>query len=93
MSKTPNKTRNKDSQKVFIAKKKEEMHGVTPNTKFRLSGQEVKEVAKMHGVTSRYVNYILSGERNNTGILNTCMYFLEGKNALVEEVKKLIPFN
>lgn len=53
----------------------------------------VKKVAELHGVTPRYVNYILEGKRKNDEIFMTYMDIYEGTNTLVEEVKKLIPFN
>lgn len=53
----------------------------------------VKKVAEMHGVTPRYVYYILAGKKENDKIFATYMDMLEGTNTLVEEVKKLIPFN
>lgn len=53
----------------------------------------VKNVAEMTGFTPDYIYKIIAGERKNNEVLGLCMDLLEGSNVLVEEVKKLIPFN
>jgi hypothetical protein len=50
-------------------------------------------VASIHGVSPRYVQMVRAGERENEAILTTVMDLLEGKNKLVDEVKKLVPFS
>lgn len=53
----------------------------------------VHKVASTLGVSVRYVYMVISGERENDEIFATYMYLLEGQNALLEEVKKMVPFN
>jgi len=52
----------------------------------------VKKVAEMHKVSTRYVYYVLSGDREDDDIFKSYMDLKEGNNSLVESVKKLIPF-
>lgn len=58
----------------------------------------VKKVAEKHGVTPAYVYMILSGERDNEEIFADYMELKENikavlENALLNEVKNLVPFN
>lgn len=49
-------------------------------------------VAEMYGVSKRYVNMVIEGTRMNENILISYMQLKEGKNLLVEAVKKAVPF-
>ena len=48
-------------------------------------------VAKIHGVTPRYVRMVRSGEKNNPEILATIVEYLQGKNQLLERIKEMVP--
>ena len=52
----------------------------------------VKRTADIHRVSKRYVYMILNGERENEEIFTTYMELLEGSDALIEAVKKAVPF-
>ena len=53
----------------------------------------VKRTAEIVGVSERYVNMVLEGERENEEVMIAFMELKEGENLLVESVKKLVPFN
>lgn len=57
----------------------------------------VLKVARIHGVTTRYVKMVIKGDRENEAILADYMEILETgnevENRLKEEIKKLVPFN
>jgi len=53
----------------------------------------VKKTARICGVSTNLVYKVLTGDRNNEEVFSTYMFLLEGGNALVEEAKKLVPFN
>lgn len=50
-------------------------------------------IARIHGVSARYVRMVAAGERNNDAILSSIIEMKQGKNELIEAVKKLVPFN
>ena len=52
----------------------------------------VIETAELVGVTPRAVQMVLSGDRRNEGVLSIFMEIDERHNALLREVKKLVPF-
>jgi hypothetical protein len=53
----------------------------------------VKRTAELCGVKTNQVYKVLKGDRNNEEIFTTYMELLERDNALLQEVKKLVPFN
>lgn len=53
----------------------------------------IKETAQVVGVSQRYVQMVLKGDRENDKIVEVAMAITEGKNLLLDEVKKLVPFN
>ena len=53
----------------------------------------IKETAQLVGVSQHYVRMILNGKRENDKIMEVFMEITEGKNLLLQEVKKLVPFN
>lgn len=57
----------------------------------------VKTTAELTGVSPNYVNKILRGDRENEAVVETYMTLVEiepyYENALIEAVKKLVPFN
>jgi predicted transcriptional regulator len=52
----------------------------------------VLETAEIVGVSQSEVQKVLRADRNNDRVLEVFMELTERKNALLEEVKKLIPF-
>lgn len=48
-------------------------------------------VAQIHGVSKRYVHYVINGERENEKIMETYMEILEQDNKLLEAVRKAVP--
>lgn len=57
-----------------------------------INAARVIKTAECVGVSERYVNYVINGERNNDMVLSVFMEIQEGENKLLEEVKKLVPF-
>lgn len=53
----------------------------------------IKETATLVGVSQRHVQLVMNGDRQNDKIVEVFMEITEGKNLLLQEVKKLIPFN
>ena len=53
----------------------------------------IKKTAELVGVSKRYVRMVMDGDRESETVTTVFMELTEGKNALLEEVKKLIPFN
>ncbi len=57
----------------------------------------VERTAEITGVSKRYVNLVMAGERNNDHVELVFMELKEGftetENTLVEAAKKLVPFN
>jgi hypothetical protein len=53
----------------------------------------VATTAEITKVSERYVRYVLDMERTNEVVEDVYMFLAEGKNKLVEEAKKLVPFN
>ena len=53
----------------------------------------VKDTAELVGVSTSLVQKVLRGERENETVLTVFMELSERKNLLLDEVKKLIPFN
>lgn len=48
-------------------------------------------VAQIHGVSVRYVRYVLSGERDNPAIMATYMEIVEQDNLLLAAVRQAVP--
>lgn len=53
----------------------------------------VKDTAELMGVSPRQVRRVLCGDQENEKIIEVFMEITERKNMLLEEVKKLVPFN
>jgi hypothetical protein len=53
----------------------------------------ILETAEIVGVSQSEVQKVLRTDRNNEKIIAVFMELTERKNALLEEVKNLIPFN
>lgn len=51
------------------------------------------EAAEITGVSQRSVRRVLAGEQENPNVLGVVMELTERKNLLIEEVKRLVPFN
>lgn len=52
----------------------------------------VAKVARICRVTKRQVYRVISGDQDNEQIINAYMTLLEGECALVEAVRKAVPF-
>jgi hypothetical protein len=48
-------------------------------------------VAKIHGVSQRYVIMVRNGERENEEILQTLVDFEQGKSKLIQELIRMVP--
>lgn len=53
----------------------------------------VKRTAEITGLKPNTIYKIIRGDRENEEVLTTYMELWERDNALLEEVKKLVPFN
>ena len=53
----------------------------------------IKDTAEVLGVSTSLVQKSLNASRNNEAVIEVFMEISERKNLLIEEVKKLIPFN
>lgn len=53
---------------------------------------QVKKTAKLLGVSQRYVNMILDGDRKSEDVLAVFMEIADGENKLLREVEKILPF-
>lgn len=51
------------------------------------------ETAELTGVSTRSVRRIMESEQKNETVVMVFMEIEEGKNKLLSEVKKLVPFN
>ena len=52
----------------------------------------ILDTAELAGVSPRQVRRVLRGEQENQNVFTVFMELTEGKNMLLQEVKKLIPF-
>jgi len=48
-------------------------------------------VARIHGVTPRYVRMVVNGERNNDDIMHSYIEYQKGKRKLIEELAMCVP--
>lgn len=53
----------------------------------------ILDTAEITGLSTSQVQKVLRTDRNNDTVVSVFMELQEGKNKLLEEVKKLIPFN
>jgi hypothetical protein len=53
----------------------------------------VRNTARITKVSPRHVRRVMSGDSVNENVEVVFMHLLEGTNKLVEEAKKLVPFN
>jgi len=53
----------------------------------------VKKTASITKKSESMVYRVIAGERENEDVLSVYMFLLQGGNKLVEEAKKLVPFN
>lgn len=64
-----------------------------PNQRSSEMAFRVKRTADITGKKPDTVYKIIRGDRENEEVFTTYMELLERDNALLEEVKKLVPFN
>lgn len=60
--------------------------------KRRRNTETASEIAAKFGVSPAYVRMVINGERENESILTAAIVYMEGKNELLEEIDKLVPF-
>lgn len=53
----------------------------------------IKDTATIRGVSTRQVQYALNAERKDEKTIEVFMELTEGYDKLLNEVKKLVPFN
>jgi hypothetical protein len=61
--------------------------------KRRLRDETASIIADIANKTPRYVRMVKNGEKNNDAILNATILYEQGKNELIQKIKKLVPFN
>ena len=54
---------------------------------------KIKRTAELVGVSQRFVNYVLNGERESEDVMAVFMELQEGENKLLKAVKELLPFD
>ena len=64
-----------------------------PNERSAENAFRVKRTADLTGMNATSVYRIIRGDRENEEVFTTYMELLERDNALLAEVKKLVPFN
>lgn len=64
-----------------------------PKKRDTIRAARVLKTATTMGVSQRYVQMVLNGERENSEVMEVFMEISEGEDALLAEVKKLVPFN
>lgn len=48
-------------------------------------------IARIHGVSARYVRMVRAGDRNNEEILASLVDFEVGKKVLIKSIEKVVP--
>jgi hypothetical protein len=59
--------------------------------KRKIAEEVVRILADKHGVTERFVQMVISGEKNNEEILTDYLFYKQEHNLLLQEVKKAVP--
>lgn len=62
------------------------------NKRDAINAARVIKTAECVGVSTSLVQKVIRGDRNNDKVLSVFMEIQEGENALLEQVKKLVPF-
>ena len=52
-----------------------------------------KIIASIARVSPAYVRMVMNGDKENDDILTASILYEQGKSRLIQEVKKLVPFN
>jgi len=66
---------------------------IKPNKRDVIRAATVKDTAEVTGVSPRFVNMVMNGERDNEVVVSVFMELQEGRNLLLQSVKKLVPFS
>jgi hypothetical protein len=64
-----------------------------PNKRDAETAYRVKRIMEITGLTKDAIYKIIRGDRENEEVFSTYMDLQERDNALLAEVKKLVPFN
>lgn len=59
--------------------------------KSKLRDDTARIVAKIHGVSTSYVQKVRAGERENEEIMATLVDYAVGKNKLIKHLEELVP--
>lgn len=57
----------------------------------RLRDDTARIVARIHGVSTSYVQKVRAGERENEEIMATLVDYAVGKNQLIKHLEELVP--
>lgn len=60
-------------------------------SKRKIAEEVVRVLADKHGVTERFVQMVISGEKKNEDILTDYLFYKQEHNLLLQEVKKVVP--
>lgn len=63
------------------------------NSRDIIRAANIKKTAEIVGVSPRFVNYVLNGDRESEDVLSVFMLLQEGENKLLQAVKELLPFD
>lgn len=62
-------------------------------TKAKNRDEAASVVASIFNLTPRAVRMVINGETTNEPVLEAVVTYKEGKSKLIEEIKKLVPFD
>jgi hypothetical protein len=60
--------------------------------KLKLRDEAASVVASIFDLTPRAVRMVINGETTNEPVLEAVITYREGKNKLIQEIEKLVPF-
>jgi hypothetical protein len=60
--------------------------------KLKLRDEAASVVASIFHLTPRAVRMVINGETTNESVLEAVITYREGKNKLIQEIEKLVPF-
>ena len=93
MEKTNRNTTERAVNGLNTGKKRYSNTCKTPAKRDSFNATLVKQTAEITKVSERYVNYVISGDRENNQVMAVYMELLEGSNELKKRVMELVPFD